>query len=261
MGSRLFSQITLERYVLGELAEAERSELEKALSGDPDLQARVEHLRRSNEAILAQYPPDHMADQIERKAHMQRTQEAFSTRAPGKQGWRMAPAMGVLALLVLAAAPAVWLMRTGAPGTERIKGMAPSIVAYRSTPRGAVALANLDTVQAGDVLQVGYVAAGKPHGVLLSLDGRGSCTLHFPSQPGESTALEQDGEQLLDFAYELDDAPDFEHFLLVTSSQPIAVDAVLDSARAFVSRFGGESPPGKLGLPDNCRLTSLVLRK
>lgn len=261
MDSRRFPQIVLERYVLGELPQAERSALEAALSADPELQARVEHLRQSNKVILAQYPPERMAREIGLKAHTQQTHESNGTNRAEKRGRGMAPALGALALLALAVAPGVWLMRSGRPGVERIKGLTPSIMVYRSTPEGAAALKPLDTASAGDVLQIGYVAAGEPYGVIFSIDGRGSCTLHFPSQATGSTALEKEGEQLLDFAYELDDAPGFEHFFLATSQQPIAVDAVLDSARAYVSRFGGDSPPEKLRLPDNCSITSLILRK
>jgi hypothetical protein len=114
----------------------------------------------------------------------------------------------------------------------------------------------------GDVLQLAY-AAGRDgrYGVLLSIDGAGRVTQHLP-EPGTSAAatLRAANEIHLPTAYELDDAPGFERFLLVTSAQPFPVAAALDAARALAGQ-GGSARTASLPLPPAFHQTSVLLQK
>ena len=65
--------------------------------------------------------------------------------------------------------------------------------------------------------------------MIFSVDGRGSVTLHFPSGDRADTTLER-GVHALEYGYELDDAPRFEKFLFVTSTQPLDVASLLEQA-------------------------------
>ena len=59
---------------------------------------------------------------------------------------------------------------------------------------------------------------------------------------------------LLAQAYELDDAPGFERFYLVTADEPFAVESVVDATR----RAGADGP---LDLPAAMDQSSVVLEK
>jgi hypothetical protein len=114
---------------------------------------------------------------------------------------------------------------------ERIKGQGPQLKLYRKTADGSEALEDGTRVFRGDVVRIGYQAAGRAYGVIVSVDGRGTVTLHLPHQGKQSVPLENDGQVLLDFALELDDAPRWERFYFVTSDASFDATPVLRAAR------------------------------
>lgn len=114
--------------------------------------------------------------------------------------------------------------------------------------------------RAGDVVQLSYAAAGNRNGVIVSVDGWGAVTLHYPAHPSHSARLQPRGEVPLDHAYELDGARDFERFFLVTSGdRPLNVRHVLLAAR----RLAGATDARRrsLDLPRGLGQTSITLRK
>ena len=126
---------------------------------------------------------------------------------------------------------------------ERLKGSGPSLVLHRRTAEGSAPLADGDVVRRGDLIRVGYQAAGRAYGVILSIDGRGAVTRHLPAQGPLAAPLDRDGPVLLDYAYELDDAPRWGAFYFVTSDEPFDVEPVLAAAREAASRAVAASPP------------------
>jgi hypothetical protein len=115
-------------------------------------------------------------------------------------------------------------------------------------------------VRQGDVLQLSYTSGGHPHGVVVSVDGRGAVMLHHPAALSDSTALTPGEAAPLGHAYELDDAPAFERFLLVTSREPLDVAAVLEAARTL-ARQPSEARTRPLPLPETLVQTSFVVEK
>ena len=111
----------------------------------------------------------------------------------------------------------------------------------------------------GDLLQLAYVSAGDTHGIILSIDGRGVVSLHFPEARNASTRLEINREIFLPNAIELDDAPDYERFFLITSPGPLDVSSVLESAGDLAA--GGNSMDGPLDLPEEVNQISFLVRK
>lgn len=94
-------------------------------------------------------------------------------------------------------------------------------------------------------------------GVVVSIDGRGHVTRHLPEEGAAAAAL--DGrEQALPHAYELDDAPAFERFVLVTGPRAFDVAAVLAAAAALPRE---EARTRALSLPDGLAQRSVVLDK
>ena len=110
-----------------------------------------------------------------------------------------------------------------------------------STASGAEILQDGEKVGEGDTLQIGYVAAGQAYGVILSVDGRGTVTVHLPSASSVAQPLDQEGIVLMPFAYQLDDAPEFERFFFVTSKEEF------DLASRGCAQTSENGPPGAPG--------------
>ena len=108
-----------------------------------------------------------------------------------------------------------------------------------------------DVVSAGDVIQAMYRTQGK-YMVILSLDGNRHVTIHYPEQEPCSTEVPDRGRFTpLGSAFELDDAPLFEHFFLITAESPISIKAL--------TLWFQETPYTELSqtaLPDAARIAS-----
>ena len=144
--------------------------------------------------------------------------------------------------------------------TVRIKGMEPDIRVYRKHDDSIVRLEDESVVKNDDLLQISYVAAGKSHGAIVSVDGRGVVTLHYPEHESAPLSLESDGEVALKYSYRLDDAPDFERFFFITGSDSFSLKSVLQAAEALaVSESRGIT--GYLKLPENLEQVDLLLSK
>jgi hypothetical protein len=147
----------------------------------------------------------------------------------------------------------------GAAETVRVKGLQPHLVIHRKRAELIELLHAGQLAHRGDVLQISYVAAGHQYGVVVSVDGSGSVTLHHPASPAASTRLRRRGETPLPTAFELDGAPSFERFILVTSGDtPTDIDLVVSSARALPP---AEREHGLLTLPEHYDQFTTVLRK
>lgn len=255
------SELQLERLALGELPPAEAAALRARLS-DAD-HTRLAAIAASNAEILAAHPPAAVRREVERRRAAQR-------RAP-RVLWLATPlaAAAATALVLWPVDPPIddpppepaieAVAPRPDPGTTRIKGQEPHILVYRQDGEQAVPLSEPAEARAHDRLQLGYVAAGALHGVLLSLDGAGVVTLHFPASETSSTALQQGGAVPLDRSYELDAAPAFERFILVTADAPIDPASIITATRLLTRQPQPATAP--LVLPPELRQRSFLLRK
>lgn len=247
----------VERVHLGEASEAERARV----LADPDARARLEALPAADAAFFEAHPTDATLAEVQRRA---RVAAAREEAAGASRGWTagvilLGPVLAVLLALVLGP-------RIAPPGeaTEpvveptRAKGLAARLRVYQQTVEGPRRLAPGHVLLKGDVLQVAYVSGDAAHGVIVSIDGRGAVTRHFPAEPGGPTALAS-GEHPLPEAYELDDAPDFERFFLVTAQDPLDPAVVTAAAEALAR--SGKARQDPLALPDGWQQTSLLVRK
>jgi hypothetical protein len=85
-------------------------------------------------------------------------------------------------------------------------------------------------------------------------------TRHFPVEEGGSTLLALNKRILLPSALELDDAPGFERFFLVTSAAPIDVETVLARAAAL-AKDPAAAKHGDLDLAAGLKQTSVLVLK
>lgn len=254
------STLRREQLALGELPAAERDAL-RARHGAA-LDAELAALREDDAAILAAHPPAKIRAEVERRV-------AAARPAPRRLVWFGAPALAAAAVVLLVVArpgdapapgPAAETFVPAAdPGGTRIKGLQPHLVVHRQDGEAAAPLAHDAEVRAGDVLQVSYVAAGAAHGVIVSLDGGGVVTLHFPEDAAGSTALQQAGAVRLDQAYELDDAPGFERFVLVTAAEALDPTRVLAAAEDLSHAPDAAARP--LALPPGWQQSTFLVRK
>lgn len=234
--------LLLEQYRLGELSKDASLRIERRLDEDADLDARLEALERSDEEIRRQYPPEWLAGQIRLRLGPAAPRSGRPTRAAWPR-WAVPAAVAAAAFIAIVLMPRPSGPPLAPHETERLKGSGPSLALYRRTAEGSEPLADGDLVRRGDLLRVGYQAAGRSYGVILSIDGRGAVTRHLPAQGPAAAPLDRGGLVLLDAAYELDDAPRWEAFYFVTSDEPFDVEPVLTAARGAVSRGLGASPP------------------
>ncbi|MDC0722115.1 hypothetical protein [Nannocystis bainbridge] len=232
-------------------------------------EAELAALRASDAAILAAHPAAAVAAEVERRAG-RRIAEARANRQ--RMVWFGLPTA------VAAAAVAIVMLRPGDPAAPsgepsvlgdmsqgeagdgvRIKGLASHLVIHRQVGEVAEPLRAPARAGAGDVLQVSYVAAGATHGVVASLDGAGVVTLHFPGEPGGSTALRQGGAVRLAQAYELDAAPNFERFVFVTANGPLDASRVVAELKTIAAFTDATTRP--LQLPAGWAQSSFLVEK
>ncbi|MBN2353557.1 MAG: hypothetical protein JXD23_13370 [Spirochaetales bacterium] len=258
--------IVLERFLLGEL-DAERSEnVRLRAETDETLRRRIEDLRRSNEELLKTHPAESMARAIRGKL------EAAESAPERRRRRRPIPILAFAG--AAAAALAVFLFlplvispgssgAAGGPDVIRYKGDAasgsPSLAVYRLRGESVELLKDGAAVRPRDVVQVRYNALAKRYGAIVSIDGRGSVTLHWPLPPSTDVQLER-AEALLPRSFELDDAPDFELFFFVTADAPFALDMVLAGAERL-ALSGNAARTRRLDLPSSFTHTSLMLVK
>ena len=254
--NRRIPDILIEQAALGELPPQKIEELRR----ECDLDARIADLENSNRQILDRYTPQAMAAAINRRG---------SSNAPSSR-----IIQGVFRLALPLAAAAALFIAVGLPSIRngqvvpddagalgiRLKGMQPALKVYRQSGSSAEELKNRQEVQANDLLQVSYIAADAQYGVILSIDGSGSITLHYPDYPQGDQRLAAGGEFALPFSYQLDNAPRFERFYFISGAKEIPMNLLMEEAeRVAMSRTGlwAES----FHLPDGYRQTSLLLLK
>ena len=239
------SDLELEKYLLQELGAARAAEIDRLKNEDPALAGRILALRASDQEILDAYPVRAFAARI-------REASAVADASKKTAGWKIAlPALGAAA-----AAVAVTMLVLPGPGPiptggdtrpnigleiTRLKGPAePSLYVFRKSEGGEERLKPGQTAAAGDVIQLKYSAKGAPYGVIFSVDGRGTVTLHHPNSGASPSSLDGKGTHALDFSYELDDAPSYERFFFVTSNRPIDPDALMAEVRTANPGLDGD---------------------
>lgn len=265
--------LTLEQYILDELPPARVKQVELLLDTQPALRTRLEELEQSNNNILEKYTPARMATAINDRVRVEKAKQ--EARQPQRSPLlkRLFYAVPTLTAAVIAffvilpifkggpANPVYIDPQTGLEIT-RLKGeeKGPLMIYRQIENSGKELLKANDTAREGDLLQLAYNSGGRQYGVILSIDGRGVVTLHFPESESGSTKLEPRQKVLLKTAYELDDAPDFERFFFITSFKPIDVANIKTRAQ----QLAGNEEKRKvspINLDKNLEQNSILIRK
>lgn len=219
--------LKLELYKLGELPRDWTSEVDKA-----DWDKAAEELKNSDAEILEKYKPADMAAQIAEKAakavnHSTTKTIPFSRKFASRY---MIPAAAAAALIIAVLLPITMRDKNDSPlELTRVKGAeVPQLKVYRQSGNNSEILKNDSIASNYDLLQLTYRVSGPTFGIIISVDGRGVVTKHYPEEGDQSPRLATGGEQYLPFAYELDDAPLFETFYLITSDRPFSTEEMMD---------------------------------
>lgn len=265
--------LSIERLARGELSAPEAARVRAALGDDADATLRA--LAADDEAILREHPPAQVAAEVRRRLARR---EPTPATAAGARWWIPAGA------LLAAGAAAWWLARGPLPSTPgvggsdggagvvvvpggdelpevtRIKGD-PVLTIDRMAAGRSERLRDGADVHAGDRLQLQYGAAEREQGAIVSIDGRGTATLHFPDDVTASPRLASGGLVALDHSYELDDAPQFERFFFVTvpRGRELSVAAVMAAAEALADAPAAMQQP--LKLPAGYEQVAITLHK
>lgn len=112
-----------------------------------------------------------------------------------------------------------------------IKGFKTEIIVHRKSDSAIETLANGAVAHQNDLIQLAYKLQKKSYGVIISIDGRGSVTVHHPLGKAYAKQLTAGRKVNLPTAFELDDAPHFERFFLVTSTKKFSIQYVLNAAK------------------------------
>ena len=245
-------ELLIEQLHLGELDAQTAAQVRAALGADAD--ALLADLAARDAMSQAQYPASLIVPRVEARIR------------PTRRWWPVVlPAiLAATAGLWLAARPASTLdpqaQSLTSQDTVRAKGpLQPVLQVMRAeSPAGPktkpTAVQPAERLTAGDRVQLRFQPRGAHHAVIVSVDGRGATTLHVPDSNDESTALPVGAQRFtVGHAYELDDAPDYERFFLITSDDPLDPDALLSAA--------AHAGAGEFVLPAGARVDAFTLRK
>jgi hypothetical protein len=258
----------LERYLLGELPLARMDEIKNLLEKDSALREELTVLERSNEEILKQFTPEAVVPQIKARHEILRKKTLMGPVLIKRLLYATPVlATALVVLFIIFQNPGgrtpqetQGLQGTRIKGTETIDVSKPYILVHRKINDTVELLESGDHANEGDLLQIAYVSVGTPYGVILSIDGRGVVTLHYPESEDKEAILDLDKKTLLPSSYELDDAPGFERFFFITSNSEIDVRAILNSAR-ILAKTSQTSDQEELDLPDTLNQYSLLVKK
>jgi len=263
----------LERYLLGELPSDELGAIAALERGDDELRGRIAALRADDDAILARYPPAWMVRKM-RLASAGGTGVAGGSAATsgfarqrGRGGiprWAI-PVFACATLLLMLPLYTFWGAEPHNPELagvyeNRTKGgvvTSPMLEVWRKAGDVAEKLAPNAGVQDGDIVQLRYIVPKACYGALLSVDGRGVLTVHLSGANGNAARLTPGRLIALQEAYQLDDAPMYEAFYLITAAQNFDLESVKATLKDASHPVGeGQS----LSLPRK-QVTAFTLRK
>ena len=225
------SDFKLERYLLGELSEKEMRELQERELSDEIFAARVAEMRLQGKRFVAENP--FVALEAKMAAAEQSVNDEHNVVSIMwlKVAAALVIALGVFSMVLLnrnvetfdSKDAAMQVAMADVDDGTRIKGMQVSLEVWKKTGDSAVQMVNLGDAHEGDEIQLRYRVPQKCFGMLFSMDGNGTITMHM-GEGNKAIELEPGKMTTLPFAYKLDNAPKFEKFFLLTSQNSFEID-------------------------------------
>ncbi|TFG63203.1 MAG: hypothetical protein E4H36_06200 [Spirochaetales bacterium] len=262
MRNREMPVLLAEQYALGELTEKQKAALEKEF-GVEKLMEIKRQIEQENLKFFSEHPSIHISlPDTDRKVlpFEKGKRRHFFTRPSFFVPLSAAAALLLVFLGILPFIQSAAGSRPGAAMENRIKGAGPQLFIYRQTLPEPELLPDKAPVQENDVLQIKFNTGSFSYGVILSIDGRGSVTILFPEDKETPAALKPYETDTLNYGYQLDDAPAFERFFLITSDREFELGPVVKEARR-VAGLGKKAATTSLKLPKGLDQSSILLEK
>ena len=245
----------LEKYLTGDLPAEEMREIRDMEATDEIFAGRVKMMREDNAAILKKLPFEKLSEKMDA---MSARAGASKNGAGNVVNFRLVKFAAAAALVLAVVSVALFSQRElTAPAVEgngaqvmdvamvtevensmgdtRIKGLDARMEVWKKIGDSAVQMSNLDEAREGDEIQLRYSVPEKCYGLLFSMDGNGTLTMHM-AEGNKAIALEPGKMTTLPFAYKLDNAPKFEKFFFLTSHDAFELDA--NDVDAVLKRSG-----------------------
>ena len=225
------SDFKLERYLLGELPEKEMREFQERELSDEIFAARVAEMRLQGKRFVAENPFEALEAKMDEADEVTDDNGNVISGVWLKVAAALVIALGVFSMVILnrdvstydSNAASMEVAMADVDNGTRIKGMQASLEVWKKTGDSAVQMVNLGNAYEGDEIQLRYRVPQKCFGMLISMDGNGTVTMHM-GQGNSAIELEPGKMTTLPFAYKLDNAPKFEKFFLLTSQNSFEID-------------------------------------
>ena len=226
----------LEKYLTGDLPAEEMHEIREMEATDEIFAGRVKMLREDNAAILKKLPFEKLSEKIAMMPGRSNAGAGNTVRVNFKLVKLAAAAALVLAVVTVALfsqrslseqnTQVMEVAMADASGDDgvRIKGLSARMEVWKKTGDSAVQMENLGEAREGDEIQLRYAVAEKCYGLLFSMDGNGTITMHMGHE-NRAVELEPGKMTTLPFAYKMDNAPKFEKFFFLTSKNEFELNA------------------------------------
>jgi len=246
------STFLLERYHIGEVTDDEKLQVENALAHDANLAAALAELDNADRDFRQKFPQEKFFPVGQKFSHTNTRQGARRINTPFVKARLRSPVVwGICAAaVVLIVTIPLLVMRNSSFNKldDRMKGVSADgntieLNVYLKANRTGegIKLEDQAGIRAGNTVQLAYRVPGddsvEKYGVIFSIDGRNSVTLHYPYSEMQSTRLVSGKPVALDEAYTLDDAPSYEIFFFVIDDKPMEVKDVLKTAQQLASRI------------------------
>ncbi|PWJ70062.1 MULTISPECIES: hypothetical protein [unclassified Fibrobacter] len=242
MNSRKNGPVTdfkMEQYLIGALPENEMKELREREASDEIFAARVRELREQNAKILKENPFENLARDLDKMdavaPDMNDVRATIARFNMLKIAAAVVIALGIFSAVFVVDKDDVFyssetkdisanmdVAMATVDDQTRIKGMDARMEVWKKSEGGIVQLDDMSTASEGDEIQLRYSVPEKCYGMIFSMDGNGTLTVHMGND-NAAIALEPGKMISLPYAYKLDDAPHFEKFFLLTSQKEFAV--------------------------------------
>ena len=225
------SDFKLERYLLGELPEKEMREFQERELSDEIFAARVAEMRLQGKLFVAENPFEALEAKMDEADEVTNDNGNVISGVWLKVAAALVIALGVFSMVILnrdvstydSNATSMEVAMADVDNGTRIKGMQASLEVWKKTGDSAVQMVNLGNAYEGDEIQLRYRVPQKCFGMLISMDGNGTVTMHM-GEGNSAIELEPGKMTTLPFAYKLDNAPKFEKFFLLTSQNSFAIN-------------------------------------
>lgn len=247
-------QLYLEQSLLGEAPDS----IAERLAADPATPAKLAALEAENAEFLQRYPPRVMTGRIQHRR-----------QRPTPRHFKLFLALGTaLPALFVAAFFTIPAVSRG-PGDEALalettttKGMDQAILVFLQGKSGYQEIRSGSTVKSYDSVQLAYRPGSSVYGLVFSLDGNMRLTLHHPESFNAPAVLGGTAQTLLPYAYQLDDAPNFERFYLAGSKESFDLQALWkDLERQAASQKPAAGTIPALRFPAGFQVSTFDVRK